>query len=280
MAIAKRKRSVKFVNGYPTVMVRGKRRMVTDIVTKGTDNPKTLKNLDGTFFPLGTTLSPAKSAGVGNVCAHAGKCADTCLDETGMGAFKGSLGDMIHGARIARTVVFYKARDWFLEQQQQQLRAFVTQQAKKGLSVCYRPNMLSDIAWETFGVPQAHPDIQMYDYTKDPRRVGQVCPNYWVTFSRDSAKDDGLCIELLQQGLNVAIAFDDGYTTGARNLHGSGPLAMPKEWNGFPVFNGDEDDARWRDPRGHVIGLVLKSANMNKRKAAIESGFAVLGEQR
>jgi hypothetical protein len=190
-----------------------------------------------------------------------------------MGAFKFK-DNLIHGARIARTVAWFDAREWFLEQLSAELDVFVARAERKGKKLCCRLNMFSDIKWEKYGVPQLYPDVQFYDYTKHPQRVGQVRKNYWTTFSRDSKKDDGICIELLQEGKNVAIVFDDGYTSGARNLHGKGK-SLPETWNGFQVVSGDETDRRWEDPRGVVIGLVLKAPNKEFRQKAIDSGFAI-----
>lgn len=33
---------------------------------------------------------------------------------------------------------------------------------------------------------------------------------------------------------------------------------MPETYNGFPVFDGDDTDARFLDPKRHVIGLRAK----------------------
>jgi len=35
-------------------------------------------------------------------------------------------------------------------------------------------------------------------------------------------------------------------------------LAMPEFYNGIPVFNGDESDLRFLDPKGVVVGLYAK----------------------
>jgi hypothetical protein len=33
---------------------------------------------------------------------------------------------------------------------------------------------------------------------------------------------------------------------------------MPEYYNGLPVFNGDESDLRFLDPKGVVVGLYAK----------------------
>lgn len=274
MTILKRKRSVRFVDGYPVVRIHGKDRSVRTILQPGTDNPKTAKNSADEFLPVGCVMSPHKSSGVGNVCPHAGGCADTCLDHQGRGAAKGSMGETIHAARVARTIVYYQERDWFIAALHQELHKWEAKAARQGKRLCVRLNMFSDIAWEKHGVPEQHENVVFYDYSKNPRRIGQVAPNYWVTFSRDSSKDDDTCRELLSQGKNVAVVFDDGYTTGARNLHGAG-ADLPAEWMGFPIINGDATDARWTDRPGHVVGLRLKASSSSERSKALASGFAI-----
>ena len=45
---------------------------------------------------------------------------------------------------------------------------------------------------------------------------------------------------------------------------------LPTHWQGFPVINGDENDLRFLDPKGVVVGLTAKG------KAKTDtSGFVV-----
>ena len=278
MSIPRRRRHVRFIDGLPVVRVSGREVVVKHIVQDGTDNPKTKKNANVSYMPAGVVMSPARSAGIGiNVCRHAGVCVDTCLDSTGRGAATGEMGLNIHTIRIARTVLWRWERQYFLDAFHADVEKWEQKAERAGKTLCIRPNMFSDIDWELYGVPQAFPNVQWYDYTKNPKRAGAVLPNYWVTFSRDSHKDDELCMFLLSQGKNVAIAFDDGRTTGGRNLHGKG-RPQPKKWNGFKVFCGDDTDARWLDPTGVVVGLTLKSHSTDRRIHAINSGFAVVAK--
>lgn len=274
MKISKRKRKVRWEDGYPIVTIGGRPIRVGIIVQNGKDNPKIAKNASEQYTPLAIVLSPHKSSGVGNVCSHAAHCIDSCLDHQGMGSFGGIPGFTIHASRIARTVLWYRERQYFLDTLHKEIALWKIKAECAGKKLCFRPNTFSDIAWEKHGVPQAHPDIQWYDYTKNPRRVGAVLDNYWVTFSRDSVKDDALCAALVNSGKNVAVVFDDGRSTSTRNLHGPGK-SLPSMWNGLPVFSGDDTDARWTDPRGVVVGLVLKAASNDQRNKALESGFAV-----
>jgi hypothetical protein len=51
----------------------------------------------------------------------------------------------------------------------------------------------------------------------------------------------------MAQGYNVAVVFGIKKT-----------LPMPATYNGTTVFNGDESDLRFLDPKGVVVGLYAK----------------------
>jgi len=53
--------------------------------------------------------------------------------------------------------------------------------------------------------------------------------------------------EAIKQGYNIATVFGIKKT-----------VAMPAEYMGLPVFNGDESDLRFLDPKGVVVGLYAK----------------------
>ena len=274
-AIQKRRRSVRFLDGRPVVNIDGAPYTLRQIVSAGTDNPKTAKNTSNDWLAACVVLAPADSSGVANLCAFAGECVKTCLDHQGKGAAPGDLGRMIHAPRIARSVVFTRANRWFMRQFAHELtHTWLPKAQKQNKRLCMRGNMLSDVPWENTGIVDDFPTVQWYDYTKNPNRVGWIRPNYYVTFSRDTSKDDQLCKRLLSEGKNVAIAYDDGRTSGGRNLHGVG-CAAPKTWNGFPCIDGDITDARWQDKPGHVVMLRLKAASASERAKALASGFAI-----
>lgn len=186
---------------------------------------------------------------------------------------------MIQAARIARTMLFYTERQWFLDRLNWELIRWSAKADRKGLRLCCRPNMLSDIPWEKFGVLEQHPEIMFYDYTKRENRKQFPFENYYLTFSR-SEINDATAIEKLGGGNNVAVVFHNvGKFTGNRAKF----QTFPKTWNGFTVFDGDTTDLRFEDPiwleryrnPGYVIGLRLKAPNKKQRQSAIDSGFSV-----
>lgn len=276
--ITKRDRKTYWKNGIPGYMIWGKIRWVNNVVSDGTDNTKTRKSGGTGYMPFGVVLSPNKTAGIGNVCGMEDNCADICLDGTGRGAAVGEMGEIIHGSRIARTLAWYKERQWFLDNLHAEIETARAKAHRQGMDPCFRLNMFSDLMWEKFGVPQQHKDSIFYDYTKHAHRVGQILDNYFVTFSRDGDKDDVTCQKLVREGKNVTIVFDDGVTTNTRNLHGKKPgwlKPLPTSWNGLKCINGDDHDRRWEDEPGVVVALRLKAHSAEFRLKAVNSGFAI-----
>lgn len=255
-------------DNFPVVRIKyvdktGKRKQKTfkrgvrALLGAGDSNTKLAKN---DVITYGLSLSPYDQSGIGNTCAHASPgCAAACLNDSGLG----SVFPTIQLGRIAKTVVFYQAREWFLERLAHEIE--LKQRAADGADIAIRLNVFSDIPWERI-FPELFarfPNVNFYDYTKNPKRAGQLLPNYWLTFSR-SETNETQALRKLNAGVNVSVVFADD---------------LPKRWNGFTVVEGDQTDLRYLDPRGlargYVIGLSLKSANNSTRFAAIESGFAV-----
>lgn len=255
-------------NNVPIVRIRyadkhGNRRQWTTkhgvhtLLSGGDTNTKLAKN---DVITYGLSLSPYKQSGIGNTCPHASPgCAAACLNDSGMG----SVFPKIQLARIAKTVVFYQARAWFIAKLESEIERKVAN--ANGADIAIRLNVFSDVKWEVIA-PQLFkrfPNVNFYDYTKNPRRAGQLRPNYWLTFSR-SETNEKKALHQLGRGKNVSVVF-------------AGEL--PSQWHGFTVVDGDKTDLRYLDPRGsergYVIGLSLKSANNATRESAITSGFAV-----
>jgi hypothetical protein len=169
---------------------------------------------------------------------------------------------MIKAARIAKTVLFFRERQYFVDKLVAELTA---EKAKAGQErLAFRPNVFSDLPWERIAPEALAIPDENYDYTKHADRAGALLSNYWVTFSR-SETNEGQALRVLANGGNVAVAFYGG---------------LPETWKGFPVISGDETDLRFLDARGgHVVGLRLKAFDNAQRDAAIASGFAIPGVQ-
>lgn len=236
---------------------------VTRLLGDGDTNPKTAKNLVPT---MGLSLYPADGIGFGNLCPFAKTCIKSCLAHQGQGPVP-----TVEAARVAKSVLWYLARDWFLAKLHRELTAFRAAYPPED-TVGVRLNMFSDIPWEAYGVIDAHPGITFMDYTKDPGRWGWVRPNYWVTFSYDGTNGDD-AHRILRAGGNVAVVFyletDDPVCGKAAHRQ-----PLPDSWEGWEVIDGGKTDWRPEDPRGVVVGLRLLARTYENRNAGIDTGFA------
>jgi hypothetical protein len=87
--------------------------------------------------------------------------------------------------------------------------------------------------------------VQFYDYTKIPNRKVSHIKNYHLTYSYAPTTHQYLAKAQDNYGLNVnlAVVFAG---------------ALPKYYLGRDVYDGDESDLRFLDPKGVVIGLKAK----------------------
>ena len=245
---------------------------ISKLLGEGDANPKTEKNDVPT---MGLSLYPETGAGIGNVCPFATVCVKPCLAHQGQGPVPN-----VAGPRVAKTVLWFLARDWFLAKLRRELENFRKRESADIIGV--RLNMFSDIPWEYYGIIENFPGIMFYDYTKNPRRVGMIRPNYWITFSYDGTNDKH-AENVLRNGGNVSVVFYNEPSTLLAE-HGSAAACgkaahrqvLPKSWRGFPAIDGGKTDWRPDDPRGVVIGLRLLARTYDSRNDAIESGFAQL----
>jgi hypothetical protein len=206
-------------------------------------NPKIEKSNKSAspYFTLILHLAPANNSGY-DVCPNSSAgCRAGCLYTAGRGAC-----DNVKNARIRRTVTLRESVNEFRSLVLADLYKLDRLCREHGLIGAVRMNGTSDIDWmeewpELFGL---FPNIQFYDYTKVPSRVGWVLPlNYHLTFSRSEDNDED-SVRIMDEGLaNVAVVFDK---------------ELPEFWNGYPVISGENDDERFLDPEGCIIGLVAK----------------------
>ena len=245
------------------------------LFSNGDANTKLRKNAKKKVITLGLSLAPHKSSWAGNVCPHASPgCIAACLDHQGLASVFAS----IQEARQRKTKIFYHNRSWFLDKLAQEIEVARRRADAQGKTLAVRLNVFSDIPWERVsqGLFRLFGDVEFYDYTKNPKRVGLLRPNYWVTLSRSELNDQD-CLRALRRGNNVAVVFADMSGDFCGNM--SGLQKLPKTWNGYPVIDGDISDLRYQDTRGRkhgrVVGLRLKTHSKAERRNAIKSGFPV-----
>lgn len=238
---------------------------VRKLLGDGDLNPKTAKNRVPT---MGLSLFPHKGIGFGNLCPDAVTCVVPCLAHQGQGPVPS-----VMASRVAKSVLWYLDRDWFLDRLNRELTAFRAAHPAD-VTVGVRLNMFSDVPWEQFGVIDAHPGIQFYDYAKSPRRWGWIRPNYHVTFSFDGQNGEH-AERILRAGGTVSVVFYED-TPGPKCGKAAHRQRLPATWRGFPVLDGGKTDWRPEDPAGHVVGLRLLARTYDSRQSGIDSGFAQL----
>ena len=233
-----------------------------------TGNPKVLKGLKEGFNTYILHLAPASLSGY-NTCPKATEgCKAACLNTAGRGGMfkKGENTNTIQKARIRKTIQFFTARESFMQDLVKDIELAIKQSIKKNLIPVFRLNGTSDISFEKYEVVRngvlyrnifsAFSDNIFYDYTKVLGRKVTDISNYSLTFSAADGNDNDVA-KAINQGYNIATVFGIKKT-----------LPMPEEYMGLPVFNGDESDLRFLDPKGVVVGLYAKG-----KAKKDESGF-------
>jgi hypothetical protein len=219
-----------------------------------TGNPKMLKGLSQGYNTYILHLAPADLSGF-NTCPKAtAGCKAACLNTAGRGGMfkKGETTNAIQKARIRKTKMFYEQRQDFMLALKKDIELAIKQSKKLGLIPVIRLNGTSDLSWEKYdmipgqNVFECFPDIQFYDYTKILGRKVKGIANYNLTFSAADGNDADV-YSAISQGYNIATVFGIKKT-----------LPMPETYMGRPVFNGDESDLRFLDPKGVVVGLYAK----------------------
>ena len=211
-------------------------------------NPKILKGMKQGFMTYILHLAPADVSGY-NTCPKAtAGCKAACLNTAGRGGMfkKGETTNVIQQARIRKTRWFFEDRESFLATLKDDIRKAIRQSEKKGLIPVFRLNGTSDISWEKYGIIQEFPNVQFYDYTKILGRKVNGLANYHLTFSAADGNDDDVR-RAIKEKYNIATVF---------GIKKSQP--MPETYEGTPVFNGDDSDLRFLDPKGVVVGLYAK----------------------
>jgi hypothetical protein len=219
-----------------------------------TGNPKILKGLKSGYNTYILHLAPADLSGY-NTCPKAtAGCKSACLNTAGRGGMfkKGETTNAIQKARIRKTKMFYEQRQDFMLALKKDIELAIKQSKKLGLIPVIRLNGTSDLSWEKYdmipgqNVFECFPDIQFYDYTKILGRKVKGIANYNLTFSAADGNDADV-YRAISEGYNIATVF---------GLKKTEP--MPETYLGRTVFNGDDSDLRFLDPKGVVVGLYAK----------------------
>ena len=223
-----------------------------------TGNPKVLKGMSQGYNTYILHLAPANLSGYETCAKRTLGCTDACLNLAGRGGMfkRGENTNVIQQARIRKTKSFFENRVEFMATLVKDIELAIKQSKKMELVPVFRLNGTSDLAWEKYEVVRngqlfrniftAFPEVQFYDYTKILGRKIKEYSNYHLTFSAADGNDSDV-LKAMNEGLNVAVVFGIKKT-----------LPMPVDYLNRPVFNGDESDLRFLDPKGVIVGLYAK----------------------
>ena len=232
-----------------------------------TGNPKVLKGIKQGYNTYILHLAPADLSGREVCPKRTTGCSDACLNMAGRGGMfkKGETTNAIQQARIRKTQLFFNDRDAFMSLLFKDIHLAIKQSARLGLTPVFRLNGTSDLSWEKYSfsingyyyenIFNAFPNVQFYDYTKVLGRKVSGIPNYHLTFSAADGNDNDV-YAAAKQGYNIATVFGIKKTVEMPKFHSIATnYGVDME---MPVFNGDESDLRFLDPKGVIVGLYAK----------------------
>ncbi len=220
-------------------------------------NTKTVKGEKYGYQTFILHLAPANLSGYETCPKRTAGCTAACLNTAGRGGmFKPGGTNTIQEARKRKTRMFFEQREEFMAQLVKDIESARKKAEKNNMIAVFRLNGTSDLSFEKYEVVregktyknifQAFPFTQFYDYTKILGRKVNGESNYHLTFSAADGNDADVK-KAIEQGYNVATVF---------GLKKTEP--MPATYNGRPVFNGDDSDLRFLDPKGVIVGLYAK----------------------
>jgi len=188
-------------------------------------------------------------------------CMDDCLKEAGLASVYKS----VNIARQARTDYWHADKLGFLTQLTRELTNFSKLCTKQGVKGVVRLNVLSDIDWEGYRIPQQFPELFFYDYTKRAKRLGKTPENYKLMFSYSGrAQYRKQVLEALCYGVPIAVVF-------------RGP--MPDIFLGRQVIDGDKSDLDNVYSGEVIIGLTAKGpAKQNTNGFVVDTNIIPLFE--
>jgi len=230
---------------------------------------KFIKNKKVNYYTYAIYLAPASTSGF-NVCKYSTpECRIGCLSSSGRAKIEEYVNrNIIKNARIKKTKLFHTNNKYFMDMLVAELIAAQNKAKRDGFGFSVRLNGTSDIDWTKVyhngkTVFELFPDVQFYDYTKNPNMFGVTLPkNYQLTFSYSGRNLDAT-LKILKMGYNVAVIFENEN--------------FPEFWHGYKVINGDLTDYRPFDEKNVIVGLKYKKlANKQINIDMINSCFVVV----
>ncbi len=161
------------------------------------------------FDSLGLYLAPASKSGK-NLCTFSCVgCESACLDESGHNLLEKRAGKQtIDVARVLRSWALEFRKDIAYKILSAEIISGERKAQKNGRKFCVRLNCTSDIDFSD--LIASFPDIQFYDYTKNPNNTGAT--NHHITFSWGGFSKGRLqhYKDALKRGMKIAFPIVKG----------------------------------------------------------------------
>lgn len=215
------------------------------LLTDGKSNTKTAKNSTKSYY---LSLQPTNLNSKGeNLCKFSTKeCRTACLQFAGRQSF-----DNVVLSRSRKTEFFVNHKKEFLAKLWKELYELNNKAGREGVKYAVRLNLLSDVDWELEFQKEGYVSldtltfIQFYDYTKDHfKAMSNRLKNYHLTLSFSGHNWKHCETVLKNKVANVTVVFKN---------------TLPLVYKGYSVVNGDENDERFLDPQGVIVGLKYKT---------------------
>ena len=196
----------------------------------------------------GLALLPSSLSGK-NLCGNDGKCKYHCLAFSGQNprstASSIDTGNYILSGSIRnlakRTYLLLHDKEFFFELLNHDITRWQMQAKINKSKLGIRLNTYSDLDWQYY--TDTRKDVMFYDYTKYWNR--KSTENHKYTFSYSEKVSDLQLHEKIEQGENVAMVFRKD---------------IPSDYQGIKVISGDNNDDRYDDVHGVIVGLKLKQS--------------------
>lgn len=215
-----------------------------NLLSKGNTNAKTSKNTFETYILY---LAPhTQNSKKINICPKASKgCAASCLFSAGRGAFSNVI-----NSRVNKTEYFLHDKRTFLHQLAKELINIDKKASKQVNQTLIRLNGTSDLDFlymlkkYTGFDYKKYNNLHFYDYTKILGKVKKYSndKNYTLTFSRAEDNEQDI-FKAIEYGANVSAVFSG---------------ALPKNYKGIPVVDGDLTDNEMLQFKQVILGLKAK----------------------
>jgi len=161
------------------------------------------------FDSLGIYLSPAGKSGK-DLCTFAcNGCIAACLDESGHNLLEKRSGKQtIDIARVLRSWTLEFRKDIAYKILRSEIESAERKAKRNGRKFCVRLNCTSDVNFSD--LIASFPDVQFYDYTKNPNNTGAT--NHHITFSWGGFSKGRLqhYKDALKRGMKIAFPIVKG----------------------------------------------------------------------